>query len=120
MNNIIEKQSIVEWESVRFRDLVFPRGVYAALRDNGEIIEFTFNEYTLMMHLMKHPHLHFTGSELCDVIYNARDVERKITPQVVWSVVHQLRRKIGYNYIEYIRGRGYRINSYRWEPNNDE
>lgn len=83
-----------------------PRGAHVAL--DGVPVKLTSHEFRVLSYLMHHRDQVVSQGELAEHIY-ARDADRDSNTVEVF--IARLRRKVGADFIETVRGLGYRINS---------
>lgn len=72
----------------------------------GEEIELTAREFDLLLTLAKNPGRVYTREILLDLLW---DYDSLVDERIVDSHIKNLRHKMGGDYIETVRGRGYRI-----------
>ena len=72
----------------------------------GEEIELTAREFYLLLTLAKNPGRVYTREILLDLLW---DYDSLVDERIVDSHIKNLRHKMGGDYIETVRGRGYRI-----------
>ena len=72
----------------------------------GEAVELTSREFDLLLTLAKNPGRVYTREILLDLLW---DYDSLVDERIVDSHIKNLRHKMGGEYIETVRGRGYRI-----------
>ena len=72
----------------------------------GEKVEVTSREFDLLLTMAKHPGRIYTRETLLDMLW---DYNSFVDERIVDSHIKNLRHKLGGDYIENVRGRGYRI-----------
>ncbi|SEV91845.1 two-component system, OmpR family, response regulator VanR [Ruminococcaceae bacterium KH2T8] len=72
----------------------------------GEHIELTAREYDLLLTFIKHPGRVYTRGILLDLIW---DHDSLVDERIVDSHIKNLRHKLGGEYIDTVRGKGYRV-----------
>ena len=72
----------------------------------GRNIELTTREFDILHTLLKHPGRVYTRELLLDLLW---DYDALVDERIVDSHIKNLRHKMGGEYIETVRGRGYRI-----------
>jgi len=72
----------------------------------GKQVNLTVKEFDLLLTLMRNPGRIFTREMLLDLLW---DYDSLVDERIVDSHVKNLRHKMGGEYIETVRGRGYRI-----------
>ena len=72
----------------------------------GEKVEVTSREFDLLLTMAKHPGRIYTRETLLDMLW---DYNSFVDERIVDSHIKNLRHKLGGDYIETVRGRGYRI-----------
>lgn len=72
----------------------------------GQRIELTSREYDLLLTLAKNPGRVYTRGVLLDLLW---DYDSLVDERIVDSHIKNLRHKMGGDYIETVRGKGYRI-----------
>ena len=72
----------------------------------GEEVELTAREFDLLLTLAKNPGRVYTREILLDLLW---DYDSLVDERIVDSHIKNLRHKMGGDYIETVRGRGYRI-----------
>ena len=73
---------------------------------SGKSVEVTSREFDILLTLAKHPGRIFTREMLLDMLW---DYNSFVDERIVDSHIKNLRHKLGGDYIETVRGRGYRI-----------
>ena len=73
---------------------------------NGNKVELTSREFDILLTLVKHPGRIFTREVLLDMLW---DYNPLVDERIVDSHIKNLRHKLGGDYIETVRGKGYRI-----------
>ena len=73
---------------------------------SGKSVEVTSREFDILLTLAKHPGRIFTRELLLDMLW---DYNSFVDERIVDSHIKNLRHKLGGDYIETVRGRGYRI-----------
>jgi Response regulators consisting of a CheY-like receiver domain and a winged-helix DNA-binding domain len=73
---------------------------------SGKRVEVTSREFDILLTLAKHPGRIFTREMLLDMLW---DYNSFVDERIVDSHIKNLRHKLGGDYIETVRGRGYRI-----------
>ena len=72
----------------------------------GEVVDLTAREFDLLLTLAKNPGRVYTREILLDLLWN---YDSLVDERIVDSHIKNLRHKMGGDYIETVRGRGYRI-----------
>jgi len=72
---------------------------------DGEMVELSRREWTLLQALLLHPRRILTAGQLHDSLYGFEDV----ASNALNVHIHHLRRKLGPNVVETVRGLGYRL-----------
>ena len=72
----------------------------------GEHIELTAREYDLLLTFIKHPGRVYTRGILLDLIW---DHDSLVDERIVDSHIKNLRHKLGGEYIDTVRGKGYKV-----------
>ena len=75
---------------------------------DGKEIELTSKEYELLLIMIKRPGYVYTRDMLLDMVW---DYNVYVDERIVDSHIKNIRRKIGIDIIETVRGRGYRVAS---------
>ncbi len=95
---------------VRVHDLTVDRARYLVARNDGQGVEETFRlprkEFELLYYLASHPGRVFTREELLDSVWG-RDVF--VVDRTVDVHVRKIREKLGSEYIETVKGVGYKL-----------
>jgi two-component system OmpR family response regulator len=86
-------------------DIVLDPAARQVLRDGTEIV-LTTREYTLLEYLMRHAGRVVSKIELLDHVW---DAGADSAPNVVEVYIGYLRRKVGRDVVETVRGAGYRV-----------
>lgn len=73
---------------------------------NGNKVELTSREFDILLTLVKHPGRIFTREVLLDMLW---DYNPLVDERIVDSHIKNLRHKLGGDYIETVRGKGYRV-----------
>ena len=73
---------------------------------NGNKVELTAREFDILLTLVKHPGRIFTREVLLDMLW---DYNPLVDERIVDSHIKNLRHKLGGDYIETVRGKGYRV-----------
>jgi DNA-binding response OmpR family regulator len=74
---------------------------------DGELVEITAREFALLSYLMRHAGRVVPKSELYEHVWESHDSARDLN--VIEVYVGYLRRKLGRDAIETVRGAGYRV-----------
>jgi two-component system response regulator VanR len=72
----------------------------------GQKVEVTSREFDLLLTMAKHPGRVYTRETLLDMLW---DFNSFVDERIVDTHIKNLRHKLGGDYIESVRGRGYRI-----------
>lgn len=103
---LIRRSSGIAQAALRCGALVLdPRAMHVAL--NGEAVKLTSHEFRVLSYLMHHRGKVISRAELIEHIY-AQDYDRDSNTVEVF--IARLRRKLGGDFIETVRGLGYRMN----------
>jgi two-component system alkaline phosphatase synthesis response regulator PhoP len=105
-----EREDLGTVPQVRVHDLTVDRGRYLVARNFGGAGEETFRlprkEFELLYYLASHPGRVFTRDELLDSVWG-RDVF--VVDRTVDVHVRKIREKLGSEYIETVKGVGYKL-----------
>ena len=72
----------------------------------GQKVDVTSREFDLLLTMAKHPGRVYTRETLLDMLW---DYNSFVDERIVDTHIKNLRHKLGGDYIETVRGRGYRI-----------
>ena len=72
----------------------------------GEHVDLTAREYDLLLTFIKHPGRVYTRGILLDLIW---DHDSLVDERIVDSHIKNLRHKLGGEYIDTVRGKGYKV-----------
>lgn len=92
--------------TIRFDDVVIDLGAMSVIVQ-GETVEITAKQWSVLRALLSRPNRIVTKQILSESVYNSGEETESNTIEVF---IHGLRKKLGTNRIETIRGVGYRIN----------
>ena len=73
---------------------------------NGQMIELSNREWSILGALLSHPNKIFSKSDLEDKLY---DFDSDVSSNTIEVYIHHLRAKLGKDFIRTIRGLGYRL-----------
>lgn len=73
---------------------------------DGVAVDLSRRELALLRALLQHPHKILTGEQLHDCLYG---FEQDVESNAVNVHIHHLRRKLGLEVVETVRGQGYRL-----------
>ena len=103
----VEREDEATTSQVRVHDLVVDRERYVVERpDSGETFRLPRKEFELLFFLASHPGRVFERDELLSAVWGADVV---VVDRTVDVHVRKIREKIGSDYIETVKGVGYRL-----------
>ena len=101
------REEVASTAQVRVHDLVIDRERYLVERDaTGETFRLPRKEFELLFFLASHPGRVFERDELLSAVWGANVV---VVDRTVDVHVRKIREKIGSDYIETVKGVGYRL-----------
>lgn len=100
-------------EEIRIHDLLIHRGRRQVIV-KGQPLDLTFSEFQILSYLAKRPGWVFTRSQIVDAVHGS---DYPVTDRSVDVQIAGLRKKLGDcgEYIETVRGVGYRLKEYKKE-----
>lgn len=93
-------------QHITYKDISINLNNYEVMVDK-EIVELTSREFEILHELIEHPGRVFTRSVLLDRLWNYDFLGDE---RIVDTHIKNLRKKLGRDYIETVRGVGYRVN----------